>query len=333
MELSISFTSFESRLGQNVTLSYTEFFLLPFPGITNFRQILVAPCISVYIIILVLNFLISYIVLWKKSLHTPMYILISLLLCLNILGTTVVTPEMIQSLLAQTRISLSGCLSQMFFVYSSTMFKSIVLLLMAFDRYVAVCKALRYHEIITRNSLLQLSFVGLCRNSVLVSVLLFLSARVQYCKSNIIMNFVCEYGVLLNLACGDVSRVQMVGLVVRIGVNVLDVTVLLVCYMKVLSATLKIAVGSARRKALNTCGNHLLVAHLVYSCGLLSSILYKVEQSMSYDFQNLSRAIYFFFPAIANPVIYGLRVSEIKDCLIKPWKKKLLMNRKKHLAT
>nr|DBA32207.1 TPA: hypothetical protein GDO54_000016 [Pyxicephalus adspersus] len=313
--------------GQNISLFYTDFILFPFPGITNYRQILVIPFLSVYGIITILNFAISFTICWERSLHTPMYILIALLLSLNIMGTTIVMPQMLQSFLTQTQISLSGCLSHMFFSYSSTMFKSVVFLEMAFDRYIAICRPLHYHNVISRSTLIQLSMAGVARNSVLVSVLLFLASKVRYCKSNIILNFVCDYGVLLGLACGEVSKIQMVGLMIRIGITVLDITVLLVCYVKVLRTALKIAVGSARNKALNTCGNHLLVAFLVYSCGLLSSILYKVEESMTFDFQNLTRAIYFLFPALANPVVYGLRVSEIRDCLLKPWKNKFSLHK------
>ncbi|XP_077323050.1 olfactory receptor 52K1-like [Lithobates pipiens] len=308
--------------GQNISLSFSEFILYPFPGVTNHRQILVVPFFSIYSAIIVLNFVISYTVWWEKSLHNPMYILIALLLALNIIGTTAVVPLMIQSLFGQNKVSFSGCLSQMFFVYSTTLFKSVVFLLMAFDRYIAICRPLRYHNIINRSSLIQVWMVGLVRNSLLVLLVVFLASRAQYCKSNIILNFVCEYGVLLSLACGEVFKIHMVGLMVRMGVTLSDVTILLVCYVKVLRVALKIAASSARGKALNTCGNHLLVALTVYLCGILSSIFYKVEESVSYDFQNLSSAVYFLFPAIANPVIYGLRVTEIKDCLMKPWKKK-----------
>ncbi|XP_072254646.1 olfactory receptor 52K1-like [Pyxicephalus adspersus] len=312
------------RLSQNISNSHSEFILLPFPGVSNHRQILIIPFFLVYSVLVVLNFIISYTVWWEKTLHTPMYILIALLLLLNIIGTTAVMPLMIQSLLGQNKVSLSGCLSQMFFVYSATMFKSVVFLLMAFDRYIAICRPLRYHNIINQNSLFQMWMIGLARNCLLVSVVVFLASRVQYCRSNIILNFVCEYGALLSLACGEVFKIQMVGVMVRLGVTLSDVTVLLVCYVKVLRTALKIAAGSARGKALNTCGNHLFVALTVYTCGILSSILYKVEEFISYDFQNLSSVIYFLFPAMANPVIYGLRITEIKDCLMKPWKKNFL---------
>ncbi|XP_075118595.1 olfactory receptor 52K1-like [Leptodactylus fuscus] len=312
-----------SSLGHNVSISYKEFLLLPFPGITLYRQILFVPFFTTYMLITVLNFLISYTIWREKNLHTPMYVLIGLLLIMNILSTNTVVPAMLLSFLGQNRIPLSSCLTQMFFAYSALILKSTVFVLMAFDRFVAVCHPLRYHNIINRNSLFQLWMVGIVRSSILVCVLVFLASRVQYCKSNRILNFVCEYVVLLSLACGDVSRAQLVGLLVRIGVTFSDVSILLICYLKVLHTALKVTGGTKRRKALRTCGAHLLVALTVYSCGLLSSILYKVEEFNSADSQNLSSVIYFLLPAVLNPIIYGIAVNEIRDCLVMPWRKKV----------
>ncbi|XP_071989002.1 olfactory receptor 52K1-like [Engystomops pustulosus] len=315
-----------SRLGQNVSPSYTEFLLLPFPGVTLYRQVLIVPFLFSYVLIMVLNSLISYTVWRERSLHAPMYVLISLLLSMNLLSTSTVLPQMLPSFFGQTRIPLSRCLAQMFFAYSALMFRSLVFMLMAFDRYAAICHPLRYHNIINHKTLLQLWTIGLVRNVVLCSLVVFLASRFLYCKSNRILNFVCEYMVLLNLACGDVSRAQLVGLLVRTGVTFSDLSIILIFYLRVLHTALKITGGSKRHKALQTCGTHVLVALTVYSCGLLASILYKVEESISPDSQNLSNVIYFLFPAVVNPIIYGLGVKEIKDSLVKPWRNKFMSN-------
>ncbi|XP_073415862.1 olfactory receptor 52K1-like [Dendrobates tinctorius] len=306
-----------SGLNKNVSLTYTEFILLPFPGVTLYRKILVVPFFMAYSLILATNLLIPFIIWWERNLHAPMYILIGLLLIVNVISTTTVIPQMLLSFLGQNRIFLSSCFAQMFFVYSAIMFKSVVFLLMAFDRFVAICHPLRYNDIINRKTLLQLWMAGLTRNCILVSLVVFFASRVQYCKSNLIQNFVCEFAVLLNLACGDISRTQLVGLMIRTGVTVSDVSLLLVCYLRVLNVALKIAMGSSRRKALHTCGTHLLVALTVYSCGFLSFIFNKVEESISPDSQNLSSVIYFLLPATLNPIMYGFGVKEIKDCLVK----------------
>ncbi|XP_068121794.1 olfactory receptor 52P1-like [Hyperolius riggenbachi] len=309
-------------LAQNLSHYFTEFFFFPFPGITKQRQILAFLFFSIYGLTLVLNLVISSAIWWQKNLHSPMYVLITLFLVVNIASTTTVMPKMTLSFLGVNQISRAGCLTQLFISQSTSMFKSVVLLLMAFDRYIAICRPLHYHTIVTKTSLLHLALAGLARNSVIATVFLYLASKLNYCKPNIILNFMCEYIVLVSLACGDVSRSQIIGLMSRTGVTLSDITILLVCYMKVLTAVLKIASGSARHKALHTCGNHVLVALLVYFCGLLSSFLHKVDESISYDFQNLTSIIYFLIPSMANPVIYGLCVREIKDCLMKPWKKK-----------
>ncbi|KAM4796258.1 olfactory receptor 52K1-like [Rhinophrynus dorsalis] len=311
-----------SNQNQTSSFSYTEFFLFVFPGIPTFRQLLVIPFLSTYLVILILNLLIVYKVWVEEKLHSPMYVLISLLLGVNVICTTAVIPKMLLVLVGVNRISLVGCLVQMFSVYSTVMFKSVVMLLMALDRYMAICRPLRYHDIITQHLLVQLSITGLTRNSILVFPIVILVSRVHFCKSNIILHFACEDMMLLSLGCGDVSKFQTVGVTVRAIATASDISILLVCYGKVLHAAMKIATGNARYVALHTCSTHLLVALPVYSFGLLSSIISKVEAFLSHDIQNLSSVIYFLFPAIINPIIYGLRVKEIKDCLLRSWKSK-----------
>ncbi|KAM4796257.1 olfactory receptor 56B1-like [Rhinophrynus dorsalis] len=311
-----------TNLNQTSSFSYTEFILVVFPGIPTFRQLLVIPFLSTYLVILIFNMLIVYKVWVEEKLHSPMYVLISLLLGVNVICTTAVIPKMLLVLVGVNRISLVGCLVQMFSVYSIFMFKSVVILLMALDRYMAICRPLRYHDIVTKRLLVQLSIIGLVRNSILVAIVVILASRVKYCKSNILMNFACENMVLLSLGCGDMSKIQIVGLMVRTFATASDVTVLLLSYIKVLHTAMKLAAGSARTKALHTCSTHLLVALIMYSFGFISSIISKVEASISYDIQNLYGAVYFLFPALVNPIIYGLRVKEIKDCLEKPWKTK-----------
>ncbi|XP_053312138.1 olfactory receptor 52K1-like [Spea bombifrons] len=306
----------------NSSASYTEFILLGFPGVSEYRQLLVMPFSTIYIAIVIGNSAISYNVVVEKTLRAPMYSLFALLLAVNVGCTSAVMPTMLLGFVRRVRVSLAGCLVQMFSVYVMVMLKSVSLLVMAMDRYIAVCMPLRYQKIVTKRFVLQMLFWGLFRNCALAAVVVILASKVHYCKSNVILNFVCENFLLLQLGCGDVSRLQVVGLTVRTVVTVSDMGILLVSYTKVLHAAMKIAVGASRQKALHTCTTHLLVAVLIYTFGLSSSVMYKVEKFISHDAQNLYGAIYFLFPAAINPIIYGLRVKEIKDCLMKRAKRK-----------
>ncbi|XP_073525590.1 olfactory receptor 52P1-like [Phyllobates terribilis] len=297
---------------------YTEFVLRGFPGVSSFRELLAVPFCSVYVLILSGNLIIMYRVWVEKSLQSPMYHLICLLFAVNISCTTAIVPSTMMALVCGVdRISLGGCLFQMFFMYTMVMFESNVLLLMALDRYVAICRPLRYHDIMTGRLMLHLSILSFVECSLMVSPIIIVASWVEFCFSNLILDFVCENMVLLNLGCGNIHNVQFVGLMVRILVTAMDITLLLASYSRILYSAMKIVTGKARHKTLHTCGTHLCVVVLNYSCGLLSSIAYRMP--ISIDLQNLTSAIYYLFPATVHPLIYGYRVKEIRVCLIKSW--------------
>uniref|UniRef100_A0A8C5P9D0 G-protein coupled receptors family 1 profile domain-containing protein n=1 Tax=Leptobrachium leishanense TaxID=445787 RepID=A0A8C5P9D0_9ANUR len=306
-----------STLNQSFYFSYTEFVMLTFPGVSENRPLLILAFAFVYLASLMCNSLVSYTVALEKSLHTPMYVLIVLLLSLNIACTTTVMPKMLITLHGYTHISLASCLVQMFFVYVTVTLKSVALVLMALDRYIAICMPLRYHKIANKYLFLQLLLLGLLRNCVLTTLVVVLASNIKYCKSNLILTFVCEYVVLLGLGCGDISKLQVVGLTLRTVITAFDLGILLGSYIKVLHAAMKIAAGGTRQKALHTCFTHLLVAVVIYAFGLSTSIMYKVEKYISHDAQNLYSAIYFLLPATVNPIIYGLRVKEIKSFMMR----------------
>ncbi|XP_044133620.1 olfactory receptor 52Z1-like [Bufo gargarizans] len=301
---------------QTSSFSHTEFIMRGFPGVSESRGFLAIPFFSVYGLILGGNVMIMYRIWVEKSLQAPMYHLIFLLFASNISSTTAIVPGTLMALLCgMDRVSLGGCLFQMFFVYTMVIFESNVLLLMALDRYMAICRPLRYHEIMTSRLLLLLSTLGLFESGLLAFSIIMVAFRVEYCFSNLILDFVCENMVLLKLGCGKIHNIQMLGLMIRIMVTSMDITLLLVSYSRILYTAMNIVTGRARHKTLHPCGTHLCVVIINYSCGLLLSIAYRMP--ISTDFQNLTSAIYYLFPATIHPLIYGYRVKEIRVCLIK----------------
>ncbi|XP_041437143.1 olfactory receptor 52Z1-like [Xenopus laevis] len=308
---------------QSLILSYTDFILLGFPGISRWRPLLAIPFFSVYLVILIGNSLIICLICVKKSLHSPMYLLISVLFAINISSITTMLPKFLLELLFHlNQISLSGCLLQMFFIYFITCCESTVLLLMSLDRYVAICRPLRYHNIMTKSLLTWLIVIVISRNFIFICPLIVLVSMVQFCKSNLILNFMCENMALLSLGCGDTTKPQIAGLIVRIIATVLDGSLLLISYSTILYTAMKTATGKSRHKALNTCGTHLLVAMVVYLCALASTLVQRMETTISADVKNLFIALYLIIPATLNPFIYGFRVSEIRKSLVEYWREK-----------
>ncbi|XP_068121800.1 olfactory receptor 52L1-like [Hyperolius riggenbachi] len=308
------------RLHNNESTSFSHkyFILFGFPGFLKSRHLIAVQFLLIYVLILAGNTLIIYRIWVEQSLHSAMYTLIAMLFSVNICCATSIVPNtLLGMLLGMDSISLEGCLFQMFFMYTMAMFESDVLLMMSLDRYVAICKPLRYHDIMTSHLLIQMSMIGFVKSSLFVSPIIIVAAQVTFCSSNLILDFACENMVLLNLACGDTDRIQLVGLMVRILVTALDITLLTVSYSSIIYTVMSIVKGKSRHKTLDTCGTHLSVVVLNYSCGLLSSIAYRMPVSV--NFQNLTSAIYFLFPATVHPFIYGYRVKEIRTCVVRSW--------------
>ncbi|XP_003420157.2 olfactory receptor 52K1-like [Loxodonta africana] len=297
-------------------VSYTSFLLLGFPGLQESHAFLVLPFLSLYLLIVSANALIIHTVATQQSLHQPMYTLIALLLAVNVCAATTVVPTMLFSFSTHfNRISLPRCLFQMFCIYFLIVFDCNILLVMALDRYVAICNPLRYPEIITTPLLTGLVGVAAARSTCIVAPVVGLASRVHFCRSDVIHHFACEHMALMKLSCGDISLNKTVGLTVRIFNRVLDMVLLGASYSRIIHAAFRISSGGARSKALNTCSSHLLVIFTVYSSTMSSSIVYRVAHTASQDVHNLLSAFYLLLPCLVNPVIYGVRTKEIRQHL------------------
>ncbi|XP_048216632.1 olfactory receptor 52K1-like [Perognathus longimembris pacificus] len=296
--------------------SYSSFVLVGFPGLQESRGLLVLPFLGLYLVILGSNGLVIGTVWAQRSLHQPMHLLIALLLAVNVCAATTVLPAMLFSFSARfNRISLPRCLLQMFCIYFLIVLDCNILLVMALDRYVAICHPLRYPEIVTGRLLAGLVGVAAARSTAVVAPVVVLASRVRFCRSHVIHHFACEHMALMKLSCGDVSLNKAVGLAIRVFNRVLDLLLLAASYSRIARAALRISAGAARAKALHTCGSHLLVVVTVYASTVSSSVVYRAARGASQDVHNLLSAFYLLLPCLLNPVIYGARTKEIRQHL------------------
>lgn len=305
--------------------SYAEFLLLAFPGFQESRYLLAVPFFCLYVVILVGSSVLIYTVKAEEGLHTPVCLLIALLFSVNLCGTTVVFPQLILSLLlGASHVSLTLCLAQTFSLYLVLMLECNILLIMSLDRYVAICHPLRYADIVTKKLLVLLTLVGLARSMAVVSPVVILASQVRFCRSNIIGHVACEHMALMKLSCGDTSRNKVVGLVARSISTVFDFSVLLGSYGRIIHVALRITSGRLWRKAFHTCGTHLMVILISYSCSLISSLVYRLAKSASQDVHDFISAVYLFLPWTVNPVIDGVRTKEIRDNVRRVFQRKVL---------
>ncbi|KAF0881405.1 O52B4 protein, partial [Crocuta crocuta] len=223
-------------------ISYTNFFLVGFPGLREWRPLLLLPLTFLYVMIISANALVIHTVMAQRSLHQPMYMLIALLLAVNICAATAVMPKMLEGFVHYTNpMSLRGCLAQMFFIYFTLLLDYNLLLAMALDRYVAICHPLRYTDLLTSRLLHVLAILALTRSLGVAVPLVVLTSRARFCQTMVIRHFACEYIALLSIACGDLTFNNRLGLAMRLVTVIFDLALLGTSYTRIIYAAFRIS--------------------------------------------------------------------------------------------
>uniref|UniRef100_A0A452J5Y7 Olfactory receptor n=1 Tax=Gopherus agassizii TaxID=38772 RepID=A0A452J5Y7_9SAUR len=307
------------------------FLLIGIPGLETLHIWISVPFCSMYVIAILGNCTILFIIKTEPSLHQPMFYFLS------ILEGNLSYTDFIQMLLGflfhSGRVSLPSCLAQMFFIYLMIIMDSSVLLMMALDRYVAICKPLRYMNIMSKSLLATLTLTALIRGISMVCPMVVLASRLPFCQSNVIQHFACEHIALVSLACSSTSHNRFLGMVVAAIIIIFDTICILASYTSIVHKALQIATGSLQRKAFHTCSIQLLVMFFMYSSFLSSSIMYWAGQATSQDVHNLLSAIYLLLPSTINPIIYGMRTKEIKQHVLRSFGRSPTSSSISHVST
>uniref|UniRef100_A0A8C4RUB2 Olfactory receptor n=1 Tax=Erpetoichthys calabaricus TaxID=27687 RepID=A0A8C4RUB2_ERPCA len=300
-------------------LNYTSITQFTFEGFTdkgNMSALIGSVFLISYIMTLTGNLFIFYIVRKLQKLHTPMYIMIVNLAVSDIMYSTTISPQLIL-LLDWNDISLVGCLVQMFFVHFVSSFESTILLVMAIDRYVAICNPLRYNDYINTSNFLKIAVFALVRSTIFVFLIILFASSLTFCLSNVIEHCYCEHMVVVGLACENTNRNNIMGLVAAFSIAGLDLLFILFSYGKIFFAVLRSASGKSKQKAISTCGTHLIVILMTYCMGLSSFLAYRFSNSVTSDFHNLISVSYLLLPSCFNPIIYGVRTKEIREQILR----------------
>ncbi|XP_044871381.1 olfactory receptor 1019-like [Mauremys mutica] len=292
----------------------TEFIL---SGLTD-RPELQVPLIGVFLLIygitLVGNGGMILLITIDPRLHTPMYFFLSNLSFCDLCLSLIISPKMLLNLLAQRKsISYTACAVQLYLYVAFSDVECLLLALMAYDRYVAICNPLRYMVTMSRQLCKQLVAgvytVGLV-DSMIHTCFTF---RLSFCSSNIINHFFCDIPPLLALSCSDtrINEIVMFTLVCCIIVSSL-VTVLL-SYVYIASTILESRSAEGRRKAFSTCSFHLTAVVLLFGTFLFMYL--RPTSSYSMDTDKVASVFYTLVIPMLNPLIYSLRNTEVKDAL------------------
>ncbi|XP_036115040.1 olfactory receptor 52Z1-like [Molossus molossus] len=292
--------------------------MIGIPGLEEAHTWISIPICFMYIIALVGNTLLLYLIFTEHSLHEPMYLFLSMLALSDILLSTVTTPKMLAIFWLQDGgISFGSCVSQMFFLHFIFVAESAILLAMAFDRYVAICNPLRYTTILTPSVIGKMGIASVIRSFFICFPLVFLVYRLTYCGKNIIHHSYCEHMGIARLSCDSIKVNIYYGVIVALFSTCLDVVLIIISYALILCTVFRIPSQQARLKALNTCGSHVCVILLFYTPAFFSFFAHRFGgHNIALHIHILLANLYVVVPPTLNPIIYGVKSKKIQEKVI-----------------
>ncbi|KAM4851433.1 olfactory receptor 13A1-like [Thomomys bottae] len=294
----------------------TEFILQGFSEHPGYQMLLFCCFLSLYCVALTGNVLIIIAISFNPGLHTPMYFFLFNLASMDIICTSSVMPKALEGLLSQKNsISFGGCISQLYFLTWSASSELLLLTVMAYDRYVAICHPLHYNTMMSKAfcSVLAAGVWTLCAfNSAIHTALM---VRLTFCGPNVIAHFFCEIPPLLHLSCSSTYVNNVMTTLADAFYGGFDFLMTIVSYGFIISSILKMRTSAGKQKAFSTCSSHLIVVCMYYTAVFYAYI--SPVSSYSAEKSKVAGVLYSMVSPTLNPLIYTLRNKEVKAALRK----------------
>ncbi|XP_060484878.1 olfactory receptor 52H1 [Panthera onca] len=293
------------------------FILVGIPGLEQCHVWIGIPFCIIYIVAVVGNCILLYLIAVERSLHEPMFSFLAMLAVSDLVLSTAGVPRTLSIFWLRAReITFPGCLTQMFFLHYSFVLDSAILMAMAFDRYVAICSPLRYTTILTPRTIIKIAVGISFRSFCIILPDVFLLTRLPFCRTRIIPHTYCEHIGVARLACADISVNIWYGFAVPIMTVISDVILIAVSYSLILRAVFRLPSRDARHKALGTCGSHVCVILMFYTPAFFSILAHRFGHNVSLTFHILFANLYIVIPPALNPIVYGVKTKQIRDKVI-----------------
>ncbi|XP_014383074.1 olfactory receptor 14A16-like [Alligator sinensis] len=294
----------------------TEFLLLGFSDIRELQILHFVIFLAAYLAALMGNLLIITIVTLNYELHSPMFFFLINLSIVDLGSISVTVPKSMSNSLLNTRlISYSGCVVQVFGLFCFLAANLYLLTIMAYDRYVAICKPLHYEIIMNRRAFIQMAASAWAAGVLYSALHTGNTFSLPFCQSNTINQFFCEIPQLLKLSCSDTYRRELAALAFSVFLALGCFAFIVVSYVQIFTMVLKIPSQQGHQKAFSTCIHHLNVVSLFLSTGCIA-YLKPISDSLS-PLDLLAAVLYCVVPPLMNPVIYSMRNKEIQASLRK----------------
>ncbi|XP_073472330.1 olfactory receptor 5V1-like [Aquarana catesbeiana] len=291
-----------------------EVLIVGFENLTEYRIPLFLLLLIIYTLTCIENILIIFLVCISPRLHCPMYILIGNLLFCEFLYTTDLVPLILHHMLSRRPvISHLGCSVQLNVSGAITIVETLLLTLMSYDRYLAICKPLRYSALIHNRLCFYFVTVFWLLSLIFLIVVFYYVLNLEFCGPLTIDHFYCDFTPYVSLACSDIRTLVLFALSVSVTLTILPFFFIVLSYVFIIVTILRIQTSAGRQKAFSTCSSHLLVVTIYYTAVFC---LYGMPRSDHYlnVYKGLSFT-YFSVTPMINPIIYTLRNQEIHKAL------------------
>ncbi|XP_073403071.1 olfactory receptor 11L1-like [Dendrobates tinctorius] len=287
----------------------SDILLLGFQNLQSFRIPFFLLLLIIFCVTVCGNLLIILVVSSSRSLHSPMYFFLTQLSSMDIFLSTTIVPNMLPIVFYEgSSVSFTGCLIQFYLFSTSETLESLLLTVMSYDRYQAICHPLHYTSMMTPTFCVKA--VLLCW-VMMFAAILALSTTMSYlwfCGPNVIDHFFCDLDPILELSCSDTFFMKIEDMILAVPFALCPFTVIMVSYAFIIIAILKIPSVTGRQKTFSTCSSHLTVVSLYYG-SLLSIYLFP-------NMENIKKIFSLFYTVITpllNPIIYSLSNRDIKE--------------------
>ncbi|KAG9494420.1 hypothetical protein GDO78_001987, partial [Eleutherodactylus coqui] len=293
----------------------TEFIFLAFAKSSRYPSLLFTIILFLYLFIICGNTIMLLTIRYDSRLHVPMYFFVAVLSCMDICYLTCIVPQTLCNLLSKTAsISFGRCVTQMFLFNVFGLVQITIVTIMAYDRYVAIGHPLHYKTMMDQETCIKFLALSLIAGCITATIIGYFIFRLPFCRTPEIDHFYCDMGQIMLLTCHHHRQYKVTEattFLLGIGIFTIPLIILVVNYVYIINAVLKIRTNEGRRKAFSTCSSHLTVVIVEYGC--LGFMYFRPAETYYMDKDRVFVMTFTFLTPILNPVVYTVRNKAVKE--------------------
>ncbi|XP_035931249.1 olfactory receptor 2AP1-like [Halichoerus grypus] len=290
----------------------TEFILLGLTDVPELQAVVFTFLSLAYLLSIIGNLTILIFTLLDSHIQTPMYFFLRNFSFLETSFTNIFIPRLLFSITTGNKtISFAGCFTQYFFAIFFGATEFYLLAAMSYDRYVAICKPLHYLTIMSSRVCIQLVLCSWLAGFLIIISPIILPSQLDFCASNMLNHYYCDYGPLLEISCSDTRLLELLDFILAVVTLVVTLVLVILSYINILWTILKIPSAQQRKKAFSTCSSHMIVISLSYGSCIFMYIKPSAKEGVAFN-----KGVAVLNTSVApllNPFIYTLRNKQVKQ--------------------